>query len=87
MTTQRILVREFSACGPCLTLGEFVRRTPKTIVYREWRGGDRFGDERRVGGWKVQSGGGDHKRAYIHTEPCRSCRDHTETQYPHGYMD
>ncbi len=73
-------VREFSPAGPCLKLGEFVRRTAKTIVYREWLGGENFGDERRVGGWKVQ---GD----YIHTEPCRSCRDHPETSYPNGYMD
>ena len=85
MTTQRILVREFSACGPCLTLGEFVRRTAKTIVYREWRGGDCFGKECRVGGWKVGERG--DRRAYIHIEPCRSCRDHAETQYPNGYMD
>ena len=73
-------VREFSPAGPCLKLGEFVRRTAKTIIYREWLGGENFGDEHRVGGWKVQ---GD----YIHTKPCRPCRDHPETSYPNGYMD
>ena len=78
-------VREFSPAGPCLTLGQFVRRTAKTIVYREWLGGDSYGQERRVGGWKVNRDNG--RRGYIHTEPCHSCRDHTETQYPNGYMD
>ncbi len=74
-------VREFSSAGPCLTLGEFVKRTPKFIFYRERHTG--YGGEpeiRRVGGWKVQ---GD----YIHLEPCPSCRDHEHTQYPNGYMD
>ncbi len=78
-------VREFSPAGPCLTLGQFVRRTSKTIVYREWLGGDNYGQERRVGGWKVLQRG--DSRAYIHTEPCNSCRDHDRTQYPNGYMD
>ncbi len=78
-------VREFSPAGPCLTLGKFVRRTPKTIVYREWLGGDSFGKERRAGGWKVEEKDG--RRGYIHTEPCPSCRDHERTSYPNGYMD
>ncbi len=76
-----MLVREFSAAGPCLTLGQFVRRTAKTIVYREWLGGDSFGKERRVGGWKVSKGD------YVHIEPCPSCRDHEQTNYRNGYMD
>lgn len=84
MTT---IVRESSAAGPCLTLGRFVRRTAKTIVYREWLGGDNYGQERRVGGWKVQEPNGRPGHAYIHTEPCHSCRDHQRTQYPNGYMD
>ncbi len=46
--TMTTLVREFSAAGPCLTLGQFVRRTAKTIVYREWLGGESFGKERRA---------------------------------------
>ncbi len=79
------LVREFSPAGPCLMLGQFVRRTAKTIVYREWLGGEHFGDERRVGGWKVKEA--PSGRAYIHTEPCHCCRDHDRTQYPNGYMD
>ena len=83
MTT---IVREFSAAGPCLTLGKFVRRTAKTIVYREWLGGNNYGQERRVGGWKVLQRDG-RSRAYIHTEPCHRCRDHSRTQYPNGYMD
>ncbi len=78
-------VREFSPAGPCLTLGQFVRRTAKTIVYREWLGGDQYGKERRVGGWKVEQRG--NRGGCIHTEPCHSCRDHERTQYPNGYMD
>ncbi len=75
-----ITVREFSPAGPCLTLGEFVKRSPKFIFYRERLGGDRYaGRVSRVGGWKVT--GAD----YIHIEPCRSCRDHPETSYPNGY--
>ena len=78
-------VREFSTAGPCLTLGQFIRRTPKMIVYREWLGGNNYGDEKRVGGWKVKEP--DRGRAYIHIEPCPSCCDHENTQYPNGYMD
>jgi hypothetical protein len=70
------LVREFSAIGPCITLGQFVKRTEKFTVFRAWQGGSCFADtETRVSSSKV------------HTEPCRSCRDHEATQYPHGYMD
>lgn len=75
-----IIVREFSAAGPCLTLGQFIRRTAKTIVYREWLGGEHYGKECRVGGWKVH-------RGHFHTESCPSCKDHKQTQYPNGYMD
>ena len=79
-------VREFSPIGPCLTLGEFVKRTPKFIFYIERHTGyDGPPEIRRVGGWKVNR---DNSRGgYIHTEPCHSCRDHAETQYPNGYMD
>jgi len=78
MTT---IVREFSSVGPCLTLGLFVKRTSKTIVYREWLGRDRFADKvSRVGGWKVE-------RDYVHLKPCNRCRDHADTSYPNGYMD
>lgn len=80
------LVREFSPAGPCLTLGLFVKRTPKFIMFREWLGGDRYADKvSRVGGWKVEIR--PKARAYIHTEPCPSCRDHPETSYPNGYTD
>ncbi len=80
-------VREFSSAGPCLILGQFVRRTPMTIVYREWLGGDNYGKERRVGGWKVTGDMYHGRRAYVHIEPCKCCKDHAETKYPHVYMD
>ncbi len=80
--TPTTLVREFSAAGPCLTLGLFVKRTAKYVMYREWLGGDRFADKiSRIGGWKVTEGD------YVHTEPCRSCQDHQNSQYPNGYED
>ena len=72
------LVREFSRAGPCLTVGRFVRETPKFFVYNEWLGGDRFSPEqRRIG----------KRGRLVHTEPCHSCTDYPKTHYPHGYMD
>jgi hypothetical protein len=65
-------VREFSRAGPCVTLGEFVKRTPHKIFFR-----DCFGDLV----WRF------HRNQLIHVEPCRSCRDHPATQYPDGYTD
>ena len=77
MTTSTKTVREFSAAGPCIVVGTFAGRTKNTVKYM-----NDDGKVRSRGGWKVK---GD--RPYVHTEPCRSCRDHPETQYPHGYMD
>ena len=68
-------VREFSGYGPCLTLGEFLARSPQSITFRDDRG-----RERRRGGQAVAFG-------RIHVEPCPSCLDHPRTHYPHGYMD
>ena len=77
METPPQIVRQFSPCGPCLTIGKLVRETAKFYVYREWRGGDSYADkERRIG-----------KSTLVHTEPCRCCRDHADTSYPNGYMD
>ena len=75
------IVRKFSPCGPCLTIGKLVRETAKFYVYRKWIGwnddGQSFEDkERRIG-----------KSSLVHTEPCRCCRDHADTSYPNGYMD
>ncbi len=82
MTNSIKTVREFSAAGPCLVHGIFVKRTDKFIFFREWQGGDNYATKiSRIGGWKVTEGD------YVHTEPCRSCRDHTSTRYPNGYMD
>jgi hypothetical protein len=71
--TMNTKVREFSAAGPCITLGELIRITPRFFIYR-----DRDGKECRKG----RDGHG-----LVHVEPCRSCRDHAETSYPHGYMN
>jgi hypothetical protein len=72
-----ITVREFSAAGPCLTLGRFVRETSQFFFYDEWKGGDKYGDTKR----KKKRG------TLVHIAPCHSCRDHAKTQYPNGYMD
>lgn len=74
-------VREFSSVGPCLTLGKFVRETARFFVYAEWLGDDRYGAEKRV----AKPTPAKYSRA--HVAPCRSCRDHGQTQYPNGYMD
>jgi hypothetical protein len=69
------LVRRFSAIGPCLTEGRFVKETAKFVVFEEWHGGDRYSGIKRIA------------KGRVHTEPCRCCRDHSETMYPNGYMD
>lgn len=71
-----LIVRRFSAYGPCLTEGEFVKRTARYVVFNTWKGGrDYTGPQRRVA------------CDAVHVEPCPSCADHPRTQYPHGYMD
>jgi hypothetical protein len=76
------IVRQFSPCGPCLTLGRLEKTTAQFYCYAEWNGGDCFGPRVRkvrrpdVAGYST-----------AHIEPCHSCRDHSRTQYPHGYMD
>jgi len=65
-------VRKFSMAGPCINLGTYIKRTDKFLVYR-----DRFGHEKRIS----------HAHDLAHTEPCVSCRDHGNTQFPNGYMD
>ena len=72
----RIIVRRFSAYGPCLTEGVFVRQTARFVVFNEWKGGDDYtGKQRRIA------------CDAVHLEPCPSCRDHSRTHYPNGYMD
>jgi hypothetical protein len=73
------IVRQFSVCGPCLTLGRLTKTTPSFFVFEEWHGGDRFGPETR----RVSR----DRHALNHIEPCHSCRDHARTQYPNGYID
>lgn len=67
------IVRKFSAIGPCIPLGKLVKRTAKTVTFEE-----RDGSRGTRGGYRLQCG-------LIHTEPCCSCRDHPQTQYPNGY--
>lgn len=75
------IVREFSPCGPCLTLGKLTRQTAKFYCYEVWQGGDTFAGSKRV----AKDLPGQYSRAHI--APCPSCRDHAKTQYPNGYMD
>ena len=67
-------VRDTNWAGPCIELGEFVRRTPKFIVFVDRR----TGEERRMGGSRL-------KHDLIHTTPCLRCMDHPNTYYPNGY--
>jgi hypothetical protein len=75
------LVREFSAAGPCLTLGRLTKTTAQFYCYEEWKGGNRYEGAKRI---RI------HTEAHYsgaHIVPCRCCRDHEKTQYPDGYMD
>lgn len=65
--------REFSTIGPCITLGEVISASESSVSFR-----DRDGRKSRRFGERVRSG-------LIHTTPCRSCRDHVQSQYPNGY--
>ncbi len=72
----RVIVRRFSAYGPCLTAGEFVKQTARFVVFNTWKGGDDYtGKQRRMA------------CDAVHLQPCHSCTDHTRSKYPHGYMD
>jgi|KBSMisStaDraftv2_1062788.scaffolds.fasta_scaffold526959_4 hypothetical protein len=68
-------VREFSVAGPCIVLGELIRRTARGVVFRNRNGAV----ERRLG-QRVELG-------LVHAEPCQSCRDHAETMYGQGWLD
>lgn len=69
-------VREFSRCGPCITLGQLIKETAHFYVYDAgYEGAKRIRKETS------------HHYSGAHIEPCRSCRDHGETHYPEGYMD
>lgn len=70
-------VRQFSVCGPCIPLGTLIKQTTHFYCYADERGS-------RAG--KVRKRTPDHYSPN-HIEPCPSCRDHTRTQYPNGYMD
>ena len=76
------IVREFSAIGPCLTLGKLVRETPRFWVFNPWKGGQLYGtEEKRISKRTPE------RYSRSHVESCPSCRDHPRTQYPNGYMD
>lgn len=70
---QLVPVRVFSRCGPCLT--QFRRvRTNRTTVTLGFKNGSGYSLDRAYKG-------------SVHEEPCPSCEDHPNTQYPDGYMD
>jgi hypothetical protein len=75
VTETPTIVRRFSVCGPCIPVGELIKRTEKSLIFRNNRG-----EIKRRGGYRVE-------RGLYHTEPCSSCSDHPRTSYPHGYMD
>jgi hypothetical protein len=65
------IVREFSACGPCLTFGRILHS--ETAKFYCWIDGS--GKTGKI------------SKARAHIEPCSCCRDHPKTSYPNGYMD
>ena len=71
-------LREFSRAGPCITLGTILDNTPNWWTYQDRR----FNGAKRKSKRSVAAQSG-----LLHDEPCRSCRDHPQTQYPDGYMD
>jgi hypothetical protein len=48
MTNQPKIVRAFSICGPCLTLGRLTKETAQFYCFDEWRGGDSYSGAKRV---------------------------------------
>ena len=78
-TRGALMVRQFSAAGPCLTLGRLYRQTDSYLYFQPVN--TPCANPRRVlkclpAHWSPH-----------HTEPCPSCRDHPRTQYPGGYHD
>ena len=74
-------LRSFSAAGPCLTraggAGQIVAETACFWMVSEGPG------YRDLAVRKPKPG----QYSRYHTEPCSSCRDHPQTQYPLGYWD
>jgi len=87
MTTASQIVRSFSPCGPCLTLGKLVNTTAKFYCYQEWRGRDSEGNMVFADTVKKVARDLPGRYSRAHIEACTSCRDHAKTQYPNGYMD
>ena len=70
-------VRVFSRVGPCLTGYRIVRRNKKSVTVAWRNGGDSPGR-----GWL------ETERVHaVHETPCRSCKDHPESQYRDGFYD
>lgn len=80
--TEPVIVREFSAAGPCLTPGKPEKKTARFYCYHPWRGGREYGPEVK----RVMIHTPDHYSP-AHIEPCPSCQDAPNTMYPNGYMD
>lgn len=68
------ILRDFSAAGPCIPQGVVTNETATALEVTV------AGSVRKVlkRNRRFQTG-------LLHTEPCRSCRDHPQTQYPNGY--
>lgn len=79
--TDAKIVREFNSVGPCRILGRLVKETEQFYLYNEWLGGEHYGALKRVRKQTLAYHSG------AHIEPCRSCRDHAETQYPQSQKD
>jgi len=71
-------LRKASHIGPCLQLGTVVKETEKTFTYHNKM------KRREVRANKVTLM---TPYAEIHTDPCKLCTDHPQTQYPRGHED
>ncbi len=81
------LLRRFSPAGPCLTLGRLVRETAKFYVYLAGRNGTSGPAAEMIEHRIIKDSREPYRYSGAHVEPCLSCTDHPQTQYPNGYMD
>jgi len=82
-TTPTQTVRNFSTYGPCIPQGRLIRETAEFLIFadeRTWDGQTTLTERR------ISKRAPDHYSP-AHIEPCPSCEDHPQTQYPTGYMD
>lgn len=71
-------VRVISMAGPCFTRRYLIRRNPGSVTIGHWSTNH---PDPTVGHLITER----ESYSWVHTEPCHSCTDHPETNYPNGY--